>query len=205
MKKYLLSGLLILLMALFLTGCTTTNAQKTMMSQDVKRQEQAARMMDNIKTPVFNYSVERENIAMRLTTTNNPLTIGWIYPMSAGRVLGRFPVRGKVTSGSKRLTNTEMYSTVDSGDGNYAYEMVPAPDEMGTYGGSSNYVFWFDPAGNYFQHEGDYFYSTSPYQIDVNNGTIKLEIDTKENSKIDKYNEDAKKSYEQLKNKVGGK
>lgn len=201
MKK-VISVLFIIIMVLIFTGCEPTEAQKTMMNQDVKKQEQAARMMDTVKTPEFNYSVERENIAMRLTTTNNPLTIGWIYPMSAGRVLGRFPVRGKVTSGSKRLTNTEMYTTVKTIDDNYSYEMVPAPDEMGAYGSSSNYVFWFDPAGNYFQHEGDYFYSTSPYQVDVNNGTVKLEIDSQEYSKINKYNEDAKKSYEKLKNKI---
>ena len=55
--------------------------------------------------------------------------------------------------------------------------MGESPDEMGAYGSSDAYIFWFDPAGRYHQHRGDYFLSPVPYKIDLNYGTISVEID----------------------------
>lgn len=176
------------ILALVLVGCSGVivepSAQNVMKEQAADKNEQAAAMMTKTPTPAFNESLDRENIAQRLMKTNDPNMLQWIYPMSAGRVIGRFPVRGKVTSGSKRLTQPEQIM----GRGGSLWQ-VEAPDEMGTYGSSGDYIFWFDPAGRYHQHQGDYFISPVPYKIDIGYGTISIEIDQAEEAKRGIYNQ----------------
>ena len=164
-------------MLLSLVGCEETTRSK-MDNQAEKKAEQAVRMIEQSPTPSLDRSLERENIVKRLKITNDPNTLQWIYPMSAGRVIGRFPVLGKITSGSKKLTpDTDVYNS-----------NRPMPDEMGAYGSSGDYVFWFDPAGRGpFQHRGDYFVTPVPYKIDLGYGTITYEIDTNEESKRNVY------------------
>lgn len=198
MKKSLvltMSGLI--LAGSLLSACsesTTPTAQQTMDEQNKKKLDQSAKVMNSVETPTFNYSVERENIAKRLETTNDPNLLQWVYPMSAGRVIGRFPVRGKVTSGSKRLTSTQMFKDgVDLGD-TRGEVLVEAPDEMGAYGSSDAYVFWFDPSGQYHQHRGDYFLSTEPYKLDLGNGTISVDVDQDELNKVAEYDKQSEVS-----------
>lgn len=195
MKKSLTLGMVgLLLTTSLLAACSessTPSAQQTMDEQNKKKQEQAAKVMNTVEVPTFNYSVERENIAKRLEVTNDPNLLQWIYPMSAGRVIGRFPVRGKVTSGSKRLTSTEMKIKIDGGQ--YDQDtFVEAPDEMGAYGSSGDYVFWFDPSGQYHQHRGDYFLTTEPYKLDLGNGTISVDVDQNELNKVAEYDKQSK-------------
>ena len=166
-----------------LTGCVEdTEIQK----QEKIKVENAMRVFEQTKVPTINKSLERENIRMRIMVSNDPNTLQWIYPMSAGRVIGRFPVKGKVTSGSKRLTTSQNYVA------NQGY--TEAPDEMGTYGSSSPYVFWFNPAGQIHQWQGDYFISPVPYMIDKGYGTIDVEIDPEEDRKSAGYKEQIKKT-----------
>lgn len=176
-----------LALATMMIGCNTPNsAQQTANEQNQQKMDQAAKMMKEVAVPTFNHSVERENIAKRLQVTNDANTLQWIYPTSAGRVLGRFPVRGKVTSGSKRLTSTQQvvgHSYGTNGGG----VVMETPDETGAYGSSAPYVFWFDPAGNYHQWQGDYFMSPMPYQIEKNYGTVSVEIDQSEVAKKAEY------------------
>ncbi|MFC8686048.1 hypothetical protein [Brevibacillus porteri] len=187
MKKGLIT---LITFSLMLVGCapttTSSSPEATMNAQNQKKAEQAAKMMTQTDTPTFNRSLERENIAERLKQTNDPNMLQWIYPMSAGRVIGRFPVRGKITSGSKRLTSPVMKADIDKGE-YYGEEFTEAPDEMGAYGSSGEYIFWFDPANRYHQHRGDYFLSPVPYKIDLGYGTISTEIDQTENSKRNTY------------------
>jgi len=165
MKKVILGITMVFIMLFGLVGCDET--RNKMDAQLEQKAEQAVRMMDKTPTPTLERSLERENIIKRLKVTNDSNTLQWIYPMSAGRVIGRFPVLGKVTSGSKRLTpDIDIYNS-----------SRPMPDEMGAYGSSDPYIFWFDPAGQYHQHRGDYFLSPVPYKIDLNYGTISVEID----------------------------
>jgi len=186
MKKKLIAGIIgLTAMSTVLTGCNQTDAQKVMAQQNANKQVQAASMMEKTPTPNFNRSLERENIINRLKNTNDPNQLTWIYPMSAGRVIGRFPVRGKITSGGKRLTSTQQWIPSQVGEG---YTLGEAPDEMGAYGSSGDYVFWFDPAGRGpFQHRGDYFVTPVPYKIDLGYGTITYEVDANEESKRTNY------------------
>lgn len=189
MKKKITVGIIgLMVLCVSLTGCNMDAASQTMKQQNENKKVQAANMMEITPTPNFDRSLERENIINRLKATNDPNQLTWIYPMSAGRVIGRFPVRGKVTSGSKRLTSTQMIDT------SYAtYYVTEAPDEMGAYGSSGDYIFWFDPAGRGpLQHKGDYFISPIPYKIDFGYGTISFEVDTTEEAKRSNYEEQIK-------------
>lgn len=184
MNKNLIIIMVVLSFAL--TGCTVSE-QSTIQQQQQEKLDQAEKVMEYTKVPQFNQSLERENIRQRLLVSNDPTTLQWIYPMSAGRVFGRFPVKGKVTSGGKRLTSSDMFvDGIDVGDA-WGQVSVEAPDEMGTYGSSGEYIFWFDPAGRIHQHRGDYFVSPVPYQIDEGYGTISTEVDSTEEKKVSDY------------------
>jgi len=168
MKKFILGIAMVVIMSFGLIGCEVDEARQVRNQQMEDKSIQAMNVMKQTPVPEFKRSLERENIVKRLKITNDPNTLQWIYPMSAGRVVGRFPVLGKVTGGSKRLTPETYYD----GGGS---EILP--DETGAYGSSDAYIFWFDPAGRYHQHRGDYFLSPVPYKIDLNYGTISVEID----------------------------
>jgi len=192
MKKKIIGSIIgLMIVSTVLTGCLEPDkATQVMKEQNENKKNQAATMMEQTPTPNFNRSLERENIINRLKNTNDPNQLTWIYPMSAGRVIGRFPVRGKITSGSKRLTSTQQFIS-EPGAG---YTLGEAPDEMGAYGSSGDYVFWFDPAGRGpFQHRGDYFVTPVPYKIDLGYGTITYEVDSNEESKRSNYEDQIKK------------
>lgn len=135
-------------------------------------------VMKQTKTPKLQRSLERENVRQRLMMSNDSMTLQWIYTISDGNVLGRFPVKGKVTSGSKRLTPLT--------DDSYENDKE-LPDEMGAYGSSGDYVFWFDPNGNLFQHKGDYFISPTPYAFSSETDEILSEVDEAEERRTAEY------------------
>lgn len=194
-KKAIWSSLcFMLIFSLILSGCEMPTPQTNVMAdQNQVKIDQATKVMERTKVPTFNESLDRINISKRLTVSNDSNTLQWVYPMSAGRVIGRFPVKGKITSGGKRLTSSQMLVSCDSGEWT-AECIMEAPDEMGTYGSSGDYVFWFDPADRIHQHRGDYFISPVPYKIDVGYGTISTEIDVTEQSKANLYNQQIKES-----------
>jgi len=192
--RYLLLALVIVMCLSALTGCME---QSETQKQSNTRTKNAETQMAKYPTPLLEDSVDRANIILRLTRGNNPYNLQWIYPMSAGRVLGRFPVMGKITSGTKRL-NASSEQRYNNG-----YYTIEQPDEMGTFGHSSEYVFWFDPSGNGpYQHAGDYFSSPIPLQIDAGFGTIIFEIDLDEQAKVGMYQEQIEESAKNLEREV---
>lgn len=105
-------------------------------------------------------TVEQQNVADRLKADNTPGSIKHLYVISAysGQVILYSTVRGKVTSGSKRLSPSTVGSTsggscmyVDVGGQSYCTSEVLGDD--GAYGSSGDYIFWFDAeTGGYHQH-----------------------------------------------------
>lgn len=94
-----------------------------------------------------------------------------------------------------------MKIEIDGGE--YHQEtLTEAPDEMGTYGSSSEYVFWFDPNGQIHQWNRTYFVSPVLYKIDEGKGTVTVEIDVKEQNKIPQYNKQIEQSLKESKKKV---
>lgn len=106
-------------------------------------------------------TTEQRNIGDRLLEDNKPGSIKHLYVISAysGQVIIYSTVRGKVTSGGKRLTpttvlgdtpGTNSYFNVDIGGYRLGTNEVLQDD--GTYGHSMDYLFWWDTKGVYHQH-----------------------------------------------------
>jgi hypothetical protein len=107
-------------------------------------------------------TVEQRNIHDRLLKDNEPGAIKHLYVISAysGDVLLYSTVKGKVTSGSKRLTPSMVTGATQNGNvyGGFSVRMGGATqttDEVlgddGTYGSSGDYLYWFDARGVYHQ------------------------------------------------------
>jgi len=118
-----------------------------------------------VETDQDGLTVEQRNVKDRLTHDNLPGSIKHLYVISAysGQVLIYSTVKGKVTSGSKRLTPSAVAAVDGEGvagammgipvsiGGRNVYTSEVLGDD-GTYGSSSEYLFWFDQAGVYHQH-----------------------------------------------------
>lgn len=116
-----------------------------------------------VKVPVGadGLTTEQHNIADRYKRDNEPGSIKHLYVISSftGEVLIYSTVRGKVTSGGKRLTPTgvsEVYSSswchgflTNIGGRDVCTQEVLQDD--GTYGSSGDYLFWIDTKGVYHQ------------------------------------------------------
>lgn len=133
------------------------------------RQEVAQQAVD---VPEVKNFVERQNIANRQELFDNPAQVSWIYCLAQnGQIVFYGPVQGKVTSSGKRLEPKSLsgpsgdYYTRGTleFDGKWTTERIQAD---GTFGDSDQYVYWFDPAGNYFQWSGPYFLTSVPIKID---------------------------------------
>lgn len=106
-------------------------------------------------------TVEQKNIIDRIKADNDPGSLKHLYVISAysGQTILYSPVRGKVTSGGKRLTPARIEGSVDTTDlpslkiAGHRYYVSDLPSEDGTYGSTSaDYLFWFTPDGRYHQH-----------------------------------------------------
>lgn len=118
-----------------------------------------------VKTNIAGRTVEQQNLVDRLKEDNRIGAIQHLYVISAysGQVLMYSTVRGKVSSSHKRLSPR----TIAAMDGQYVdseFYGIPVLAEGrqrrtgevlgddGTYGDSSEYIFWWDTKGIYHQH-----------------------------------------------------
>jgi len=115
-----------------------------------------------VPTDPEGFSIEQRNIMNRLLADNKPGSVKHLYVISAmsGQVLIYSTVKGKVTSSHKRLSP----KTVASGYSNGGFGGLPVTINGGTcytgeilgddgsYGDSSEYIFWWDVRGVYHQH-----------------------------------------------------
>ena len=108
-------------------------------------------------------TTEQRNIADRLKEDNKPGSIKHLYIISAysGQVIIYSTVRGKVTSGGKRLTPTAIVGRYSNGSWytgipvNIGRETVYTGEILqddGTYGHSADYLYWWGTKGVYHQN-----------------------------------------------------
>ena len=105
-------------------------------------------------------TAEQRNIRERLLEDNKPGSVKHLYVISAysGQVIIYSTVRGKVTSGGKRLTPTEVSTGGDYPDsfpieiGSWSGHTHEVLQDDGTYGHSAEYFYWWDTKGVYHQH-----------------------------------------------------
>lgn len=104
-------------------------------------------------------TVEQRNIRDRLLIDNKPGSIKHLYVISSmsGQPILYSTVRGKVTSGSKRLSPGTISGTASANTGfsvvmgNTVYYTNEVLGDDGVYGSSGDYLFWFDAAGRFHQ------------------------------------------------------
>jgi hypothetical protein len=186
MKK-LFPLLAIALTAIVLFACTPESTATAQINPE-KASEQARKTsvhnaMQATPAPVLERSLDRDNIAKRLTRSNDANHIQWMYLIAdSGVVIERFAVRGKVTSGGKRLNRDQELKKVEHDCGEWMCDSVitlDAPDEMGTFGSSGDYIFWFDLEDNLVQTNMKYITLDKP--VNIKSGTLRIsDVDEKE-------------------------
>lgn len=151
-------GILIaaLAIATSLTGCLGDTPPAT-------KNQQAAVAQQAANSIAFTENAEIENIKRRLELTSRVGALGYIVLLNeSGQPIYYAAVKGKVTSGSKRLTEPDRtHSTLEK------LVIRAAPSDEGTYGSSGEYVFFWTQSGQYIQWNGKYFYSDKPIRLKV--------------------------------------
>ena len=115
-----------------------------------------------VKTQANGFTTEQNNVRDRLIEDNKPGSIKHLYVISpfSGQVLMYSTVKGKVSSGGKRLTptsvdsygSTEHYGGFSVDVGGTHQKTLEVLQDDGTYGSSSDYIYWWDTKGVYHMH-----------------------------------------------------
>lgn len=149
--------------SLGLAACSMPPVNET--NKDVQAQKAAA-AADSIQ---FTENAEIENIKRRLELTSNPGQIGFILLMNEmGQPVAYMSVKGKVTSGSKRLTQPQIVKCLDMvATTSCEWTVTEGPSDEGTYGSSTPYIFFWTTEDQYIQWSGKYLYSDKPLRTSV--------------------------------------
>lgn len=131
------------------------------------KDEQAAKAERAADSITFTENAEIDNIKRRLELTSSPGLLGYVVLMNAaGQPVMYTTVKGKITSGGKRLTRPYEYTWVSGGQFS-KNDQVEAPSDEGTYGHAGDYVFFWTESGQYVQWNGTYLYSDKPIRLSV--------------------------------------
>lgn len=145
--------------ALMLGGCNVgTNAAPA------AKQTQAQKAQAAANSITFTENAEIDNIKARLELTSNPGLTGFVLLLNEmGQPIMYTGIKGKITSGGKRLTKPQQLVRGDKGQ--YSGHFVTdAPSDEGTWGRSNPYVYFWTTSGQYIQWNGKYLYSDKPFR-----------------------------------------
>lgn len=132
------------------------------------QQQQAEKAQAAAQAVVFEKNAEIENIQRRLKLTSNPGQIGFVLLMNqAGQPIMYTSVRGKITSGGKRLTAPDRCQDLLTDNCGTGSLVRAGPSDEGTYGSSGEYVYFWTMDGQYVQWNGGYLYSDKPFRTNV--------------------------------------
>lgn len=150
--------------AFFIIGCAVVGCSRPAPdAQSISGVKMA--VVGKVDTNEKGHTVEQENITERIRRDNEAGSLKHLYIISpySGQVILYSAVKGKVTTGGKRLTPrtiegvsgaeaTSTYMpTVEIAGRRYWTKEVA--NEDGTYGGGdAPYLFWTTPTGQYHQH-----------------------------------------------------
>lgn len=186
-KQFIYSCLVIMMCFTFLAGCDEENQQYRESSKavsDIQADDQLStalafkRLSAVVKPPKLNDSIERRNLAKRLTRFNVADKISYIYLVDFGKIMGFFVVKGKVSSVNSMLTATDQL--VDDGQGKtYGrsnVHVVDSPDLDGSYGSNGDAVFFFNDKDVYIEWNGVYMLTDQYIKMDQP-PELELEVD----------------------------
>lgn len=137
-----LSVLLAVSISTVVTGCT-----KNSQFEQSQVAREAARSIN------FTENAEIDNIKKRLELTASSSLVGYVVLLNGtGQPILYTGIKGKITSGSKKLTDGGVTGTLS---------------DEGTYGSSNPYIYFWSTSGVYHQWSGDYLYSDKPIRLSV--------------------------------------
>lgn len=152
---------LLVVLALVFAACDVPARSKTNKVTQTQKAKQAA---ESIR---FSANAEIDNIKKRLELTSNPGLLGFVILLNEmGQPVMYTGVKGKITSGSKRLTPTQKLKHGDRGQYSGDYVMKTPSDE-GTWGSSAPYIYFWTTSGQYIQWNGSYLYSDKPFRLKI--------------------------------------
>lgn len=147
--------------ALALAGCIDEQAPVNKVTQADKARVAAESIS-------FTDNAEIDNIKKRIELTAHPGLLGFILLMNeAGQPIMYEGVKGKITSGGKRLTSPTGVKFAGNGNGGNSMAVVPAPSDEGTWGSSGEYIFYWNQNGEYRQWNGKYLYADKPFRLRI--------------------------------------
>lgn len=150
-----------IIVAMTCAGCDMPKEAPQAKNEQAQKAAQAANAIN------FTENAEIDNIKRRLELTSKPAAVGFIMLINqAGQPILYASVKGKVTSGGKRLTKPYERAHWDCGQA-YCDKELPGPSDEGTYGSSGEYVYFWTAGGQYYQWAGNYLYSDQPFRLKV--------------------------------------
>lgn len=146
-----ITAIIALITTLFLSGCNEPSNTKNQQSEKAKIAAQSINFTEN---------AEIDNIKKRLELTANPGLLGFVVLLNeTGQPVMYTGVKGKITSGGKRLTETARIVGLDN------KAVLPTASDEGTFGSSGEYIFFWTPSDQYIQWNGKYLYSDKPFRL----------------------------------------
>lgn len=154
MKNFKKFGILAAIISLSLTSCQEVDRQQ-------KSDSGVKKASMKVTTDSEGHSVEQLNYMEKTKKDNDLGAVKHLYIISSytGDIMEYSTVKGKVTSGGKRLSpRTVNDGTGSAGSynsvviGGKTYYTTEVMDEYGMYGDSMNYIYWFDAQGIYHQY-----------------------------------------------------
>jgi hypothetical protein len=168
MKKLLsLLGFIMFCGLIMQDSCDVQPPSKVLTEQQ-KVQKNVDKMASEDPIPDLSHSLERKNIIKRLTIFEDENKVSYVYLISFGKVMAFYPIKGKITSGKKRLTNNQqmvsgwVYSNGATGNKS---DIMNAPELDGTYGESDSYIFFWTTDNTYVQWNGEYMLCDKPLKF----------------------------------------
>lgn len=162
MKNFkLLSFILVLSTLLISCGPHVPSQQET---EQNAVEANIIKLSAETELPNLKKSLERVNIKKRLELFEDENKVSYIYLTSFGRVMSFFTVKGKVSSGSKRMTTNQKLQHGDAGE-SYGDFVMEAPSLDGTYGSSDEYIFFWTTDDTYIQWNGEYMLCDKPLKL----------------------------------------
>jgi len=164
--------LTVVMLAAFV-GCDTKSkadaADKTQAMEASFTEQQQQTLVKVVSPPKLSFSLERTNLKERLVRFNDPNKVSYIYLINFGKVMGFYPIKGKVSSVNSKLTTGEqvVYDPFcDSYGGAVSCgKTVESPQLDGSYGTNGDAIFFFTTENVYVEWKGDYMLVDQPLQM----------------------------------------
>ena len=121
---------------------------------------------------MLEWSLERDNIDKRNQRWNDPNKISYIYLFEYGRLVGYYPIKGKVSSVNSKLTANQQVVIADehsysNGGAAFAQGVVESPSMDGSYGTNGDGIFFFLTDDTYMEWNGTYLLFDQPMKLNV--------------------------------------